>query len=342
MFNCIIHLFPVLSTLLLLMHPHQCYNLRCEFYLKLLNQSDKGDDHMNKLSGYIATLLAASLLCGCASVNVNINTKSDEVPEETEVAADNADTALADDSAADDTADLANFPQLTSEDYDLSRYDDDKNLYFECKGNFWTLTDDSAKQYPKLAEAVKKVENDQKDYFVESMNEYDSDAKEFAEEQRKENYDGTYSATSDMGINCADPKYVSLVATVFTYFGGAHPDTVTVAYNIDVATGQFVPLSAVISDKEGLDKILKDALMKDYGDHDFFDLDDSLKSLKMALPAFETEDPTYNFAFNPNGLTFYFDPAELSPYAFSGEQVDLTYDDLASVLDENFSPTPEN
>ena len=131
---------------------------------------------------------------------------------------------------------------------------------------------------------------------------------------------------------------MSLVTTQFVYFGGAHPDTTTQAYNIDVVSGQFIPLSAVISDKKGLDSILKDALTKQYSDHSFFGLDESLESLDMALPSFEDGKPAYDFSFNPNGLTFYFDPATLSPYSDGGEQIDLTYDELSSVLDEHFNP----
>lgn len=287
----------------------------------------------------ISMILTISLLSGCASVNVNINKKadapaSDEVPQEEEAADSTTDTT-AEDQAADD---LSAFPQLTCENYDLSRYDDDKNMYFECHGNTWTLTDDSAAKYPKLVDALAKVDEIEKKYFTDSMDEYDSDAKEFAKDQRDSGYDGTYACYSDTGIACADPKYVSLVSTCFTYFGGAHPDTVTIVYNMDAATGQFIPLSAVISDKDGLDKILKDALTKQYPDHNFFDIDGTLAEMKMAVPAFQTDDPTYNFSFGPNGLTFYFDPTVLSPYSDSGEQIDLTYDDLKPVLDENFSP----
>ncbi len=287
---------------------------------------------MRKRSVFIAALLTASMLAGCSSVNININTGAkDEVPAEEETATETSDTAEADD-------DMADFPQLTSEDFDMSRFDDNKNMYFDSHGNTWTLSDESAKKYPKLADAIAKVNETEKKYITDCLDENDSDAREFAKEQLDSGYDGTFSCTSDMGIACADPKRVSLISTRFEYYGGAHPSTVTIAYDIDVESGQFVPLSAIIRDKEGLNKLLKEKLIELYTDHDFFGLDESLDSLQMALPAFETEEASYNFAFNPNGLTFYFDPAELSPYVFSGEQVDLTYEELSGVLEENFKP----
>ena len=269
---------------------------------------------MKRISLITAALLSVSMFCGCASVNINIKKPADTQP-----------------------ADLSDFPQLTSEDYDLSRYDDDKNMYFECHSNTWTLKPESADKYPKLAEALKKVDEHEKKYFTDNMDESDADARQFYADNKQYDNDAHFSCYSDIGIACADPKHVSLVSTLFTFLGGAHPSTVSICYNIDVASGQFIPLSAVISDKKGLDEILKDALKKQYPDREFFELDESLRPLKMALPAFETDDPTYNFSFNPNGLTFYFDPAEISAYAEGGEQIDLTYDDLAPVLDKNFT-----
>lgn len=280
----------------------------------------------------IAAALTVLLLCGCATVNVNIKKPAnDEVPAEQEEAA-----APAEDKAEDKVEDeLADFPQLVSEDYDMSRYTDDNKMYFESHGNTWTLTDESAKKYPNLVDALKKVDEDQKKYFEDSLNEYDEEAKEFAADHGD---DGTYACYSDTGLACADPKVVSLVSTTFVYFGGAHPDTTIEAYNIDAVSGQFIPLSAVIGDKKGLNEILKEALIEQYTDHDFFGLDEALEPMDMALPSFkEVEKPAYIYSFNPNGLTFYFNPTVLSPYADGGEQIDLTYEELDSVLDANFA-----
>lgn len=226
----------------------------------------------------------------------------------------------------EETSELNAFPQLVTDDYDMSRYEGDEK-YFECHGNTWKLTDDSAKQYPNLKAPLKEIADNEKKSFKETLDENDKDAREFLEENRAYGDDEGFACYSDTGISCADPKRVSLVSTEFSFLGGAHPYTDTKTYNIDAVTGQFIPLSAVISDKDGLVKILKEALEDQYKDHDFFGLDDSLES-------FDLKD--YIFAFNPNGLTFYFDPAVLSPYADSGEQIDLTYEDLSSVLDKRF------
>ena len=265
--------------------------------------------------------IAVSLLCGCASVNVNVKTKGSENTDNTE----NTESTEGTDSA-DNTDDLADFPQLTSEDYDLSKFDGDVK-YFDSHGNAWSLTDDSAKKYPELAKALEKLDNDQKKDFEDTISEYDDEAKQYADENKNDENFYCYAYYADTGLACADPKVVSLVSTYFSSLGGAHPSTYTVTYNLDSETGKDISLVDVISDKNGLDEMLKEILIEQYGDHAFFGLNESFDS--MAL-----ED--YIFSFAPDGLTFYFNPADLSPRVDDGEQVYLTYEKLANVLEDKY------
>ena len=240
--------------------------------------------------------------------------------------------AGSDSSSADD---LSAFPQLVSSDYDLSKYDDNNNMYFECYGNTWSLTEDSADVYPKLVSSLKKIDEHEKKYFKENLELYDKEAKSFAS-----GHNGAcYECYANTGISCADPKVVSLVKTQLTFFGGAHPDTVTIAYNMDARTGKFILLSDVIKDQQELSLILAEALTEQYSDHQFFGLEDTLNTLKMNVSPFDekTLSPQYIYSFNPNGLTFYFNPAVLSPYSDGGEQINLTYEDLSTVLNKKYA-----
>ena len=85
----------------------------------------------------------------------------------------------------EETSELNAFPQLTTDDYDMSRYDGDE-MYFECHGNTWKLTDDSAKQYPNLEAPLKEIADNEKKSFKEILDENDEDAKEFVERNRAE------------------------------------------------------------------------------------------------------------------------------------------------------------
>ena len=276
----------------------------------------------------IAGILVCSLLFGCGKVSVSITPKA------------SADSSGTDKSDSSD--ELATFPQLISDDYDLSKYDDDKDKYFDVHGTIWSLTEDSAKTYPNLVASLGKIADNEKKFAEDSLSQYDSDAKAFVENNKKSGYNGGgYECVVDTGLACADPKVVSLVSTQETFFGGAHPDTVILTFNMDSATGEFIPLSDIIKDRKGLDKIMKDALTKQYPDHNFFGLDDSLAKLGTDANVFDREpymsDPTYVYAFSPNGLTFFFNSAILSPHSDGGEQIDLTYDDLSSVLTDKYA-----
>ena len=282
----------------------------------------------------IAAVLTFSLLCGCGSVNVNIKTPAKDAQAE---AAPSQDTASSD---AQDLAKAQNeFPQLDSEDFDLSRTDGDNTKYFECHGNTWKLADGSADKFPKLAQTLDEIANNVKKYCQDTIDANDSDAKQFAEDNKGGDY-AYYECDADIGPACADDKVVSLVETLFTSLGGAHPSTVTIPYNIDAQSGQLIPLSAVINDQKGLNGMLKEKLIELYTDHGFFGLDESLDKMGMLATDFTQVDdskPQYVWSFNPNGLTFYFNPATLSPYSDGGEQVDLTYDELAPVLEDHFT-----
>lgn len=265
---------------------------------------------MNKKTSVIAAVLLFSILWGCG-----------------------IGSAVSDTTSLDE---LSASPQLVSNDYNLSKFDDNNNMYFECYGNTWSLTEDSSGVYPKLVSSLKKIDDNEKSYFKKNLKQYDKEAKAYASEHNGSGFE-CYANT---GIACADPKVVSLVKTQLTFFGGAHPDTVTIAYNMDSRTGKFILLSDVIKDQKGLSLILAEALTAQYGDHQFFGLEDTLNTLEMNVSPFDEKNlnPQYIYSFNPDGLTFYFNPAVLSPYSDGGEQVNLSYEDLSSVMNEEYAP----
>ncbi len=293
-----------------------------------MTYSPTGGRKMKKTSTLIAGMMIVLLLCGCSSVNVNIKTADKDAN-----AASSEQTEAADQSSDDA---IANAPQLTSTDFDLSKTDDDNNKYFESHGNTWTMTEDSAAKYPKLAATLDKVSDSVKKYCQDTVDQNDADAKQFAEDNKQ--YDEVFQVDADMGLACVDEKVTSVVMTLFESLGGAHPSTVTVPYNIDSQSGEFIPLSAGISDQKGLNAMLKEKLIELYTDHNFFGLDESLDAMKMDATDFNAEltDPEYIWSFNPNGITFIFNPADISPYSDGGEQLDLTYEELAPVLEDHF------
>lgn len=286
-----------------------------------------------KITGtVILAVLAASFMCACGSVTVNVNTNTEDKPATEETAPDESAPETADDSVIPD-----DFPVVLEKDYDMSRYldEDKKDMYFECHGNEWYCDDKTADKYPQLAKTLEEIHDSETEDFESTLDENDEDAKEFAKAHLGEEF-GAFYYYSSTGPACVDDKVVSLLSTYESFLGGAHPSGSYKVYNIDVNSGEFIPLSDVISDQSGLNAILKEKLESQYNDHQFFGLDESLSSYVMDLSSNEDDKTPYDFTFSPNGLTFYFDSYALSPYADGDEQIDLTYDDLASVLKEGY------
>lgn len=299
-------------------------------------------DLSRKIGSITLAVLAASFVCACGSVTVNVNSKPAEepakeetAPEETAPEADKAEDTKAD--ANDDNPVPDDFPVLLEKDYDMSRYldEDKKEMYFECHGNEWYADDKTSEMYPKLASALEKIHESEEKDFETTLDDNDKEAKDFANEHKGEDF-GCFYYYSATGPACVDDKVVSLLSTCSSYLGGAHPSSYFVAYNIDPTTGEEIPLSNVISDQKGLNDLLKENLESQYKDHSFFDLDESLDMYVMDLSSKEDDKTPYVFTFSPNGLTFYFDAYALSPYADGDEQINFTYDDLASVLKEGY------
>ena len=291
---------------------------------------------MKKRIMLISAALLISSLCGCSSVNVNIKTAGNDADKTTQTeAAPAEDTNTSEQQEL--AEELAKVPQMTSEDFDYSKTDDDKNKYFECHGNTWTLTSESADKYPQLAKALEEIADSVQKFCQDTVAENEADAKKFAEENKGGDY-AYFECDADIGPACVDEKVTSLVETQFLSLGGAHPSTVTIPFNLDSQTGEFIPLSAVINDQKGLNAILKEKLIEQYTDHSFFGLDESLDAMEMTATDFTQsfDKPQYIWSFSPNGLTFSFNPADIAPYSDGGEQIDLTYDELSSVLEDHF------
>lgn len=299
-----------------------------------------------KLPVFLSAVIALSLLCGCASVNVNVKPKDSDDTKQEDTAPADTDTKAADDNtdeASDGSADDAvnnDFPQLVSTDFDLSKYDGD-TMYFECKGNTWALTDESAAKYPELSQQVDNVFEDMLANVNETLRNNDEEAKQFAKDNSGDENFFCYALDEDTLLACADANVVSLVTTQFMSLGGAHPTTGTFTCNLDVTTGEVIPLAKLISDKEGLDAMIKEILIEQYTDHAFFGLDESLAELSMDPYSADPGTLSYVYSFAPDGLTFYFDPAFLSPYADGGEQVYLSFDQLSPVLNKDEFVTAE-
>ncbi len=134
----------------------------------------------------------------------------------------------------------------------------------------------------------------------------------------------------------ADDRVVSIITNYTDYLGGAHGTYYTYTANFDTATGEMLHIYDVISEDEfdSLFDTLEDELLDKYGDDIFFsdiDLSDTIES------SYDYAEDLY-FVLGYEGITFYFQIYELSPYASGSQQITLRYDDYPDLVKSKYMP----
>lgn len=158
------------------------------------------------------------------------------------------------------------------------------------------------------------------------------------------NDDGTdyfysYSNYQQMGVARHDETVVSLLAVSSLYSGGSHPNSVQVAYNLDIANQRILQLEDVIEEKsapelarmvrEGVDE--KFAVL-DGGNGLFADYGDTIAGSMVY------GNMTPYWYLNDTGLVIFYNQYELGPYAAGIIKVELSYADLEGILLSDYFP----
>ena len=159
--------------------------------------------------------------------------------------------------------------------------------------------------------------------------------KEYREMERPmakgaENY---YEATYELSY--ADPKLISLVFTIATFSGGAHPNSARIALLFDLAAGRALKLADVLADpKTAVAEIaarcktqLEEQAKKE--DWELFDNAD--------VAAVVGEDT--NWAADKEGVEILFDPYSVAPYVVGPRECRLSYADVKQWLNPS-GPLP--
>ena len=111
----------------------------------------------------------------------------------------------------------------------------------------------------------------------------------------------------DVQMRRADTVAVSFLQQEYTGSSGVHGMYVWEGVNLDPLTGEKIPLSAVVKDKDALVKAICKQLRQDYPHSSFDGLEAKLQQ--------EASSDTLNWTLDPRGITFYFNPYEIASYA---------------------------
>ncbi len=229
-------------------------------------------------------------------------------------------------------------PELDSVDFDMTVYDEnDEYTVFECYGNSYVVSDEYADMYPELAETLTELDEAEKAEMQRNLDSFEEEAREFAERQQEEGENMFYISDSEEYLVNADDKVVSLLRSQCFYFDQPHPNYYYLTFNIDVGSGQFIPLSEIISDKEGLDEVLAERLVEEYPDVEFTDLEETLSNFDLEAGPMSQESAPYCFTMDQDGLSFHFSQETLANYAYGAQEIRLLFDEIPELLTEGYT-----
>ncbi len=158
--------------------------------------------------------------------------------------------------------------------------------------------------------------------------------KEDAKQNFSENSDYfyPYESTEQAFVRRADTKVLSILHNGYTYTGGAHGFPYFWGESYDVATGELLTLSDVVTKKDGLSDLIWAELSEAHPDEIWdgeANLDDWI----------EAED-VISWTLDYNGITFYFNPYDLAAYAYGCQQVTLTFSEYPDLVKEEYQMVP--
>ena len=213
--------------------------------------------------------------------------------------------------------------------------DDDVTMLYEnrCTPSF-TSADPARSEW--VGDILGHIE---RDYNADSTN-LGQYAAEFIE-MNGTDYFYSYSNYQQLGIARHDEAVVSLLSLSSLYSGGSHPNSVQVAYNLDIANQRVLRLEDIIEEKgapelarmvrEGVDE--KFAVI-DGGNGLFEDYSDPIANSMLY------GNMTAYWYLNDTGLVIFYNQYELGPYAAGIIKVELPYADLEGILLADYFPVP--
>lgn len=130
---------------------------------------------------------------------------------------------------------------------------------------------------------------------------------------------------------------ISVLANAYAFYGGAHPNTSTLAWSFDLTTGEFLTLDGLDAQPstdsalgESLTHTLAMAVLEQIdaqGLSEYYFEDYASYIFDLAANA--------SFYFNDKGMTIVFDPAVIAPYAASAQKFEIPYSHFYNALDSH-------
>lgn len=147
-----------------------------------------------------------------------------------------------------------------------------------------------------------------------------------------------YSHYVSMGVGRHDDAVASVLYLSSAYSGGANPNSVQMAYNLDLNQKKVLTLEDVVYEDgtSALAKMVQSVVENKFaalGEGALFD-----NYTETVTNAFTYGNMTPYWYFNDNGLVIFFNQYELGPYAAGIIKAQLAYDQLDGILRDSYFP----
>lgn len=286
-------------------------------------------------------LIAAILLAGCgASAPMEADTKAEReamiqyaessgIFGRTDASPAEAAPETVEDSVAECAAEYFTFTAQNSTVTD----DNGMTIMLENQ-TIPTFTSGDPERSAWVDEILAKID---RDYRTDSTN-LDTYAREYLSMYGSDTF-YSFSNYQQMGIARHDETVVSLIVLSSLYSGGTHPNSVQVAYNLDIENRRILRLEDILTET-GAGELGR--LVQEGVDEKFAPIDGGNGLFDDYAATIETSmtygNMTAYWYLNDVGLVIFYNQYELGPYAAGIIKVELPYEGLDGILKPEYLP----
>ncbi|MGN0307552.1 MAG: DUF3298 domain-containing protein [Lachnospiraceae bacterium] len=134
-------------------------------------------------------------------------------------------------------------------------------------------------------------------------------------------------------VRRADSRVLSLLLEGYYYVGGAHGAPYSLGVTFDSQTGEQLKLTDVVVDMEQL-PILVEEQLELFWDSDYF-----YENLNL-IDFFQENLENIQWVLDYHGITFYFNPYDIAPYASGSQNVTISFREHPQLFREEYLETP--
>ena len=221
----------------------------------------------------------------------------------------------------DETAEILN--ALVGKVYDYHWSDEHETIMASVTAPLIMLDEESAAAYPELSQALTNSINERRTTLYNTYEERIPLAEEFY--PMLEAYFTEFETKEEAMIRRADSNVFSVLYYGSAYEGGAHGYYYCFGENYDTKTGELLNLDDVVIDLEALPVLVQEQLEQFWDPASFYDDLDLAQHFKENL-----ENITWTLDYH--GITFYFNPYEIAPYASGIQVVTVPFADHADMF----------